>query len=134
VPTQAGSVGTRDGQRAPRRSPLPHLRFRHASERRAFVHYALRGYRILGTNVWAGGYELDLIVRRGRQLVFCEVKSKGGPRYGDPLAMVGPEKVRRIRRAAETWLAAHPELRELEVRFDVVTEADGQLRRVSKAF
>ena len=94
----------------------------------------LRGYRILGTNVWAGGYELDLIARRGRRLVFCEVKSKTGPRFGEPIAMVGPEKVRRIRRAAETWLAGRPELRGLEVSFDVVTEADGRLRRVSKAF
>jgi Holliday junction resolvase-like predicted endonuclease len=48
--------------------------------------------------------------------------------------MVGPEKVRRIRQAAETWLAARPELRGLEVRFDVVTESEGRLRRVSKAF
>jgi putative endonuclease len=84
--------------------------------------------------VWAGGYELDLIARRGRRLVFCEVKSKTGVRFGDPLAMVGPEKIRRIRRAAETWLAAHPEFRDLEVVFDVVTESGGRLRRVSKAF
>ena len=110
------------------------MRFRHASERRAAIHYLLRGYRILGTDVWAGGYELDLIVRRGRRIVFCEVKSKSGPRFGDPIAMVGPEKVRRIRRAAETWLAARPDLRGLEVRFDVVTEYEGRLRRVSKAF
>jgi putative endonuclease len=98
------------------------------------LHYVLRGYRILGTNVWAGGNELDLIARRGRRLVFCEVKSKSGPRYGDPLAMVTPEKIRRIRRAAETWLAGRPDLRGLEVRFDVVTESRGRLRRVSKAF
>jgi putative endonuclease len=110
------------------------VKFRHASERRAVVHYVLRGYRILGTNVWAGGYELDVIARRGRRLVVCEVKSKTGPRYGDPVAMVGPEKIRRIRRAAETWLASHPELRGLELRFDVVTEAEGRLRRVSNAF
>lgn len=105
-----------------------------AAERHAAAHYRLRGYRILGTNVWAGGYELDLVVRRGRSLVFCEVKSKSGPRYGDPLAMVGPEKVRRIRQAAETWLALRPELKGLEVRFDVVAEARGRLRRVSRAF
>ena len=40
-------------------------------------------------NVWAGGNEIDLIARRGRQLVFCEVKSKGGVGRGDPLEMVG---------------------------------------------
>ena len=105
-----------------------------AAERRAVLHYRVRGYRILGTNVWAGAYELDVVARRGRRLVFCEVKSKSGPRYGDPLAMVDAEKVRRIRRAAETWLASRPELRGLEVRFDVVTEAQHRLRRVSRAF
>jgi putative endonuclease len=110
------------------------MRFRHASERRAVLHYLLRGYRILGTNVWAGGNELDVIARRGRRIVFCEVKSKSGPRYGEPLAMVGPEKVRRVRHAARAWLAARPELHDLEVRFDVVTESNGRLRRVSKAF
>ena len=79
---------------------------RNRAERRAAWHYRLRGYRILGTNVWAGGNELDLIVRRGRRLVFCEVKGKSGAGFGDPLEMVGPEKLRRIRRAAETWLGA----------------------------
>ena len=53
-------------------------------ERRAARHYRLRGYRILGTNVWAGGYELDLIARRGRRLVFCEVKGKVGARLRRP--------------------------------------------------
>ena len=45
----------------------------------------MRGYRILDTNRWLGGAELDLVVRRGRRLVFVEVKSKTGTRFGDPL-------------------------------------------------
>jgi Holliday junction resolvase-like predicted endonuclease len=48
--------------------------------------------------------------------------------------MVTPEKIRRIRQATETWLAGRPDLRGLEVRFDVVTESDGRLRQVSNAF
>src|SRR5262249_11501708 len=56
---------------------------RNAAERRAAWWYRVRGYRILGTNVWMGGYELDVIARRGRSLVFCEVKSKSGTRFGD---------------------------------------------------
>jgi putative endonuclease len=90
------------------------------AERRARRFYRLRGYRVLGKNVWAGGNELDLIVRRGGRLVFCEVKAKLGEGYGEPTEMVGAEKQRRVRRAAEAWLAAHPELAELEVRFDVI--------------
>jgi Holliday junction resolvase-like predicted endonuclease len=62
------------------------------------------------------------------------VKSKAGPRFGSPLEMVTPEKVRRIRQATEMWLARRPELRGLEVRFDVVTKTDGRLRQVSNAF
>ena len=79
--------------------------YRNPDELRAARHYRLRGYRILGTNVWAGGYELDVIARRGRRLVFCEVKGKTGDGYGDPLEMVGEEKLRRLHRAAEAWLA-----------------------------
>jgi putative endonuclease len=104
---------------------------RNHDERRAARHYRLRGYRILGANVWAGGYELDLIVRRGRKIVFAEVKGKTGSGYGDPLEMVDDEKLRRMRRAAETWLAGHPECRGLDCRFEVVAVRLGQLERVS---
>jgi putative endonuclease len=107
---------------------------RNDAERRAALHYRLRGYRILGTNVWTGGYELDLVVRRGRKLVFCEVKSKGGVGFGDPLEMVTEEKQRRVRRAAEAWLQAHPEHGALSMRFDVVADRSGRLDRVADAF
>ena len=104
---------------------------RNSSERRARNHYRLRGYRILGENVWAGGYELDLIVRRGRRLVFCEVKGKTGDGFGDPLEMVDDEKLRRLRLAAETWLARNPACRELDCRFEVVAVRAGELERVA---
>jgi len=81
-----------------------------------------------------GGYELDLVVRRGRRLAFVEVKAKGGPRYGDPLEMVTPEKQRRLRLAAEAWLAAYPEAVRLDVSFEVVSVADGRLERLRQAF
>ena len=105
-----------------------------AAERRAAWFYRLRGYRVLATNAWAAGNEVDLIVRRGRRIVFCEVKSKTGERYGDPLEMVTEEKQRRVRRAAESWLAARPELDSLEVSFEVVADRGGRLERVSEAF
>lgn len=94
----------------------------------------MRGWRILGANVWAGGYELDLIVRRGRQLRFVEVKEKRGPRYGEPHEAVTPEKQRRVGRAADTWLASHPELDGLSVGFDVVAVREGRLERLADAF
>ena len=100
-------------------------------EKRAARHYRLRGYRILGTNVWAGGYELDLIARRGRRLVFCEVKGKSGSGFGDPLEMVDEEKLRRLHLAAEAWLARNRACRELECCFEVVAVRGRTLERVA---
>jgi putative endonuclease len=85
---------------------------------------------VLAANAWAAGYELDLVLRRGRRIVFCEVKAKGGDRYGDPLEMIGPEKVRRLWRAAEAWLARRPDCAGLEVRFEAVGIRGRRLRRV----
>jgi putative endonuclease len=107
---------------------------RNEAERRALWHYRLRGYRILGTNVWAGGNELDLVARRGGSLVFCEVKSKTTAGRGDPLEMVSPEKQRRLRRAAVAWLARQPALAGLETSFDVVAVRSGRLERIRNAF
>ena len=104
------------------------------AERRAVWWYRVRGYRVLARNAWAAGYELDLVVRRGRRLVFCEVKEKLGERFGDPLEMVDAEKQRRIRRAAGAWLAGHPEAGGLQVSFDVVAVRSGRLERVAEAF
>ena len=61
-------------------------------ERRALLHYRLRGYRLLEANARVGGYELDLVLRRGRRLLVVEVKEKGGTGFGHPLEMIGPEK------------------------------------------
>jgi len=104
------------------------------AERRAAWWYRLRAYRILDVNAWAGGYELDLVVRRGRRLVFCEVKEKTGPLFGPAVEMVDEEKQRRIRRAAEGWLAAHPEHAGLDVSFDVIAVQEGRLVRLAQAF
>jgi putative endonuclease len=126
--------------RAARLPPLPaasqerQVRRGADAERRARRFYRFRGYRILDANVWAGGNEIDLIVRRGRSLVFCEVKEKSWDGFGDPGEMVGSEKQRRLRRAAEAWLAERPELSGLDVGFDVVADRGGRLERIADAF
>ena len=106
------------------------LRRGERAERRARLHYRLRGYRVLGANVRAGRNELDLVVRRGERLLFVEVKEKSGAGYGSPLEMIDREKRRRLRRAAGSWLAAHPESAGLHVGFAAVAVGGRRLFRV----
>jgi putative endonuclease len=100
------------------------------AERRVRLHYLLRGYRVLGSNIRAGGNELDVVVRRGNRLVFCEVKMRTGPGYGDPLEAVGYEKERRLRRAAEVFLASNRSLAALEIAFEVAAVRGRRIERV----
>jgi putative endonuclease len=107
---------------------------RNSGELRARRHYRLRGYRILAENAWAAGNEVDLVVRRGRCLVFCEVKQRGREDFGAPAEHVGAEKQRRVRRAAEAWLQAHPEHDGLAVSFEVMSVGPGRIQRTRDAF
>jgi putative endonuclease len=102
-----------------------------AGERRVARHYRLRGYRILARNVRAGGVELDLVVRRGRRLVFVEVKLKEGPGYGDPLDAVDEWKRTRLRRGARAWLLANPSLAHSRVAFEFAAVRPSGIELVS---
>ena len=99
-------------------------------ERRALRHYRLRGYRLLDANARAGGYELDLVLRRGRRLLVVEVKEKGGDGFGDPLEMVDVEKTRRVHTAARAWLATHPETAGLELTVEAAGVRGRRVERV----
>lgn len=100
-----------------------------AGERRAYWHYRLRGYRILGTNVRAGRNELDLIVRRGRDLTFVEVKQRRGSDFGGAFGAVTVEKRRRLRNGARVWLSRNPQRPEIRIGFEVVAVEGGKLER-----
>ena len=102
-------------------------------ERLAARHYRLRGYRILGANVRAGGHELDLVARRGRRLVFVEVKERASGEFGGGVGAVNAEKRRRVRKAAASWLQTHPDAAALEIRFEVAAVRDGRVERLELA-
>jgi putative endonuclease len=85
---------------------------------------------VLDANAWAGRYELDLVLRRGRRVVFCEVKAKGGPGFGDPIEMITPEKMRRLRAAADLWLVRHADCTGLEIGYEAVAITPAGLRRI----
>ncbi len=82
--------------------------------------YAGRGYAVLGRNWRCREGELDLVVARGRCVVFCEVKTRTGTGFGIPAEAVTGEKQRRLRRLATRWLGEQPPSGGFaDVRFDV---------------
>ena len=101
-----------------------------AGERRARWFYRLRAYRIIGRNVRLHGGELDLIVRRGRALVFVEVKTRQSVTAGEGYDAVDRTKQQRLIRLAEQYLARHPQPPDTEVRFDVISilATNGRIR------
>ena len=78
----------------------------------------LRGWRILARRYRSPVGEIDIIARRGGMIVFVEVKA----RHDRELALesVTERQRRRVRRAAEAFVGAHPSLATLDFRFDVM--------------
>src|SRR5207253_2258027 len=66
--------------------------------------YEANGYEVLARNWRCREGELDLVVRRGRTIVFCEVKTRGSDAFGLPVEAVSRSKRQRVRVLAATWL------------------------------
>ncbi len=82
-------------------------------------HLSQCGMEILDRNWRCAAGEIDIVARDGSYLVFCEVKTRSGDRYGTPAQAVVPAKAARIRRLALAWLRDH-EHASTALRFDVV--------------
>jgi putative endonuclease len=87
----------------------------------------LKFYRVIARRYRTPAGEIDLIVKRGRTIVFVEVKRRPNETLG--LEAVRPASRRRIARAAELWIAANPAAAGLDRRFDVVVAAPGRRPR-----
>lgn len=115
-----------------------HLALGATGEARAAAHLRRRGYRIVARNVRAGGVEIDLIARRGRTIVFVEVKTRRSRRAGLPEEAVDARKRARLVRGAAAWLHENPRAG-ARARFDVIVCEAGpdeawQLRHLEAAF
>ena len=95
--------------------------------------YAAHGYEVLDRNWRCREGELDLVVRQGRTIVFCEVKTRSSDAFGAPAEAVTHTKRQRIRRLAARWLEDAP-VRPIRIRFDVAAVLDGRLEVIEGAF
>ena len=95
--------------------------------------YVDRGYEIVARNWRCRAGELDLIVRRGRTFVFCEVKTRSSAAFGAPVEAITREKQVRLRHLAARWLEDAP-LRPTDIRFDVASVLAGEIEVLEGAF
>ena len=95
----------------------------HSAETRALWWLRLKGYRLVARRFRCPAGEIDLVVRRGKLLVFVEVKARR--ETAAAAEAIGPRQQLRILRAAEAFLQRRPELAALDQRFDAVFVAPG---------
>jgi putative endonuclease len=86
-----------------------------------------KGYRILARRYRTPAGEIDLIAKRGRTVVFVEVKQRPGEEAA--LEAVTAKGRARIARAAAIWVSHHPAAVGLDHRFDVILAPPGSLPR-----
>ncbi|MBU6367251.1 MAG: YraN family protein [Gemmatimonadetes bacterium] len=77
------------------------------------------GWQLVTHRFRSGHRDIDLVVRRGAQVAFVEVKTRRGERFGNPVAAVGWRKQRELWRSAAIWVARHGSPG-LCYRFDVI--------------
>ena len=106
----------------PRLEPAPgrQIAFRLglSAEGRAAAYLMAKGFRIAARRWRSPLGEVDIVARRGRLLVFVEVKARA--RREVAAEAVTPRQRRRVIGAAEAWLAAHPDDGLCDIRFDAV--------------
>ena len=91
-----------------------------------------RGYVVRERNWRCPEGELDLVAEQGELLVFVEVRTRRGDRFGTPEESITPAKRAHLIAAAQAYLQAHS-LQDRDWRIDVVAVAmseRGQLERV----
>jgi putative endonuclease len=82
----------------------------------AFI-YILKFYRILHHRLGSYVGEVDLIAKRGLQLVFIEVKAR---KNGITENIVSLKQQQRIRRAAKLYISQNTQYQNYNIRFDLV--------------
>lgn len=81
--------------------------------------------------------EIDLVVRRGSTIAFCEVKTRSGTGFGLPAEAVNAGKQARLRRLGARWITENRERvgrGSWSLRFDVASVLRSEVDVLEAAF
>ena len=111
-----------------------HLRLGRHGEDLVAQWYRSAGHEVIDRNWRCAQGELDLVVRDGSTIVFCEVKTRSSLRYGSPFEAVDHTRRRRLRAAASLWLRECGPSGAHDVRFDVAGVVGNRIEVIRGAF
>ena len=98
----------------------------HWAEWISLLYMRLKGYRLLtkrfnSTGRKTGAGEIDLVLQKGKMIVFCEIKYRRT--LNEALESIRPAQQKRIRRGAELFLKRFRKYNGFDIRFDVIALA-----------
>ena len=82
------------------------------------------GYEVIDRNWRCADGEIDLIVQRGGEVVFVEVKTRSSLNFGHPFEAITVAKLGRLRRLAGAWCEQSDEWPP-RIRIDVISVVSG---------
>lgn len=102
------------------RSSSPTHQLGAKAEEAAAIFMQQQGYQLVAQNFNSRLGEIDLIVQRGRQLVFVEVRQRKANSLVSALESITLAKQRRIIKTAMIFLQQHRQYHKHDCRFDVI--------------
>lgn len=90
------------------------------AEQQALTVLEEQGYVHVQSNYHSRFGEIDLIVQKGQELVFVEVKARSKTRFAQAAETISYSKQRKIAKTAMLFLQDHPHFQHYYCRFDVI--------------
>jgi len=120
-------MAKRNGPGAPRPERVAAFATGISAESRAAAYLIAKGYRIVARRWRTPVGEIDIVARRGRVLIFVEVKARAT--LDEAAESLQQRQQRRIAAAAGAWLSLNPHDADSDIRFDAVLVAPGKIPR-----
>ncbi|PTX54446.1 putative endonuclease [Litoreibacter ponti] len=102
------------------------------AERSVARRYLRAGYTFAAHRFRAGRGEIDLIMRRGAEVIFIEVKKSVS--HAQAASALGPRQIARIFETATRFVSGEPKGQDTDMRFDVaLVDAHGEIEVLENA-
>ena len=90
------------------------------AEQTALLFLQSQQYQYVNKNYHSRFGEIDLIVKRGNELVFVEVKARSAGSYAEACEVISYSQQRKIIKTAQFFLQRYPNYYNFDCRFDVI--------------